>query len=74
MFTNIYKYLQEFPNADGLYINWCNGYNRYNSCRRHLRSTNIVDIPKMDSTGILYMEIGFPNISLCSVIEIYFSY
>ena len=52
MFINIYKYLQGLPNGDGLYINWCNGYNRYNSCRRHLRFTNIVDIPEMDSTGI----------------------
>ena len=52
MFINIYKYLQGFLNGDGLYINWCNGYNRYNSCRRDLRSFNIMDIPKMDSTGI----------------------
>ena len=52
MFINIYKYLQGFSSADSLYINWCNGNNRYNSCSRHLCSIDIVDIPKMDSTGI----------------------
>ena len=52
MFINIYKYLQGFLNCDGLYINWCNGCNRFNSCSGHLYSINIVDIPKMDSTGI----------------------
>ena len=52
MFTNNYKYLQGFLDGDVLYISWCHGYNRYNSCRRHLCSINIVDISKMDSTGI----------------------
>ena len=52
MFTNNYKYLQGFLDGDVLYISWCHGYNRYNSCPWHLRYINIVDIPKMDSTGI----------------------
>ena len=45
MFINIYKYLQGFLNCDGLYMNWCNGCNRFNSCSGHLYSANIMDIP-----------------------------
>ena len=73
MFTNIYKYLQGFPSADSLCITWCNGNNRYNSCCWHLCSIDIVDIPKMDSTGIFVHGNRSLKIFLCSMIEIQLS-